>query len=83
MTGSPGPGNGTLWINASAPFRAIYQTSGATLTYVADLPAEQAHDAVAALMQAGAGTPAGPPIPAGVPERMERGLGRILELLAP
>jgi hypothetical protein len=83
MTRSPGPGSGTLWINASAPFRAIYQTSGATFTYVADLPAEQADDAVTALMQAGTGTPAGPPVPGGVPERMERGLGRILELLSP
>lgn len=93
MTGSPGSGGGTLWINAAAPFRAIYQASGATFTYVADLPAEQAGDGVAALMQAGAGsparagTPAGASIPAagpdGIPERMERGLGRILELLAP
>jgi hypothetical protein len=83
LTSSPGPGSGTLWINAAAPYRAIYQVSGATFTYVADLPAEQAHDGVAALLQAGAGTPPGASIPAGIPERMERGLGRILELLAP
>jgi hypothetical protein len=92
-TRGPGSGSGTLWINAAAPFRAIYQASAATFTYVADLPVEQADDGVAALMQAGAGsparagTPAGASIPAGgpdgVPARVERGLGRILELLAP
>lgn len=81
--GGPEPVSGTLWINAAAPFRAIYQTSRATFTYVADLPPEQADDAVAALMRAGAGAPAGLPVPAGVPERMERGLGRILGFLAP
>lgn len=81
--GGSGSGSGTLWINAAAPFRAIYQTAGATFTYIADLPAERAGDAVAALMRTGAGIPAGPPAPAGISERMERGLGRILQLLAP
>lgn len=83
MTPGPGPGSGALWINAAAPFRAIYQTSGAIFTYVADLPAEQADDGVAALVQSRPGGPAGPPAADGIPERMERGLGRILELLAP
>ena len=55
-TGSPASGSGTLWINAAAPFRAIYQASGATFTYIADLPADQAGDGVAALLKTGAGT---------------------------
>ncbi|QCB98911.1 anti-sigma factor [Arthrobacter sp. PAMC25564] len=82
MTRGPGPGSGALWVNAAAPFRAIYQTSGATFTYVADLPAEQADDGVAALVQSRGGGTAAPPAADGVPEQMERGLGRILELLA-
>jgi hypothetical protein len=86
---------GSLWINATAPFRAIYQTPSATFTYISDLPAEQADDGVAALVRPRAGWPAGTPADpaaAGGPggaggevatARLERGLGRILELLAP
>ncbi|WP_427130051.1 hypothetical protein [Pseudarthrobacter sp. S9] len=84
---APESGSSTLWVNTATPYRAIYQTSAATFTYVSDLPAEQADDGVAALVRAGAATPmdatVGAPGPGGIPERMERGLGRILELLAP
>lgn len=76
------PGNGVLWVNAAPPYRAIYQTSAATYTYISDLPAEQADDGVAALTRVSSGTP----VPAsrnGFPERIERGLSRILEHLAP
>lgn len=45
--------DGRLWIRASAPWSAIYQTAGTTFTYVADLPAQSADDAVAALAAAG------------------------------
>jgi hypothetical protein len=79
---APEPGNGFLWINPAPPYRAIYQTSAATYTYISDLPAEQADDGVAALTGAGSGAP----VPAshnGIPERIERGLSRILEHLAP
>jgi hypothetical protein len=78
---APQPGGGTLWINTAGRYTAIYQTPTATFTYVSELPAEQADDAVAALVRApgSAGTPSAD----GVAERMERGLGRILELLAP
>ncbi len=78
----PEPGNGFLWVNPAPPYRAIYQTSAATYTYISDLPAEQADDGVAALTRVSSGTP----VPAsrnGIPERIERGLSRILEHLAP
>lgn len=93
------PGEATLWINVAAPYRAIYETPSGTFTYVSDQPAEQADDGVAALVRAGTASPAGrqaggpggggPGGEAGdasadaVTARLERGLGRILELLAP
>ena len=90
-----GAGPGTLWVNPAAPFAAIYQTGDVTFTYVSDQPAEQADDGVAALVraQAAATGPAGNGGPgqdqsadgagANVAARLERGLGRILELLDP
>ena len=86
----PAADGGVLWVNHASPFAAIYQAGDATFTYVSDQPAEQADDGVAALVQAGthppgaaaehgAGTGAGHNFTA----RLERGLGRILELLAP
>ena len=76
------PGNGVLWVNAAPPYRAIYQTSAATYTYISDLPADQADDGVAALTRVSSGTPV-PATRNGFPERIERGLSRILEHLAP
>jgi hypothetical protein len=83
-TSSPAsvPGNGTLWVNTAPPYRAIYQTAAATYMYVSDLPADQAGDAVASLSRVSHGTPA-PASRDGIPERIERGLSRILEHLAP
>lgn len=92
--GPSAAGEGALWINAAAPFRAIYQTPSATFTYVSDQSAEQANDGVAALVRSRAGAPAAHPGNGTaahgtggeadvVTARMERGLGRILELLAP
>ncbi|MET3922345.1 hypothetical protein [Arthrobacter sp. UYEF20] len=80
-------GNGTLWINPAAPFRAIYQGSAGTFTYVSDQPAEQAGEGVAALVRMPAApqreTPAAEETtPDGITARIERGLGRILGLLA-
>ncbi|MDR6556142.1 hypothetical protein J2809_000473 [Arthrobacter pascens] len=46
-------GAGRLWIKAAAPWSAIYQTGRSTFTYVSDLPANAADDAVAALAAAG------------------------------
>ena len=43
---------GILWVNHGSPFAAIYQSDGATFTYVSDQPAEQADDGVAALVHA-------------------------------
>ena len=52
------PAGGLLWINASAPWKAIYQTSDVTFTYISDLPAEAADDAVAELIGSGTATAA-------------------------
>jgi len=83
-TPSPGaePGNGALWTNPAPPFRAIYQTAGATYTYISDLPAEQADDGAIALTRASSDAPE-PAAHNGIPQRIERGLSRILEHLAP
>lgn len=84
-----GPGNGILWVNHGPPFAAIYQKADATFTYVSDEPSEQADDGVAALVHAGAGAKAAAGNAAGsgagdnFATRLERGLGRIVELLAP
>jgi hypothetical protein len=79
---APETGNGTLWVNPAPPYRAIYQTSAATYTYISDLPAEQADDGAAALTRVSSGT-RGPGSRNGIPERIERGLSRILEHLVP
>ncbi|MFJ5698239.1 anti-sigma factor [Arthrobacter sp. NPDC093139] len=85
-------GAGRLWIKATAPWSAIYQTGRSTFTYVSDLPAHAADDAVAALAAAGRpvsqvgldhGVAADPgPETRGsgdesVVERLERGLRRL------
>ena len=81
--GRPEPGNGFLWVNPAPPYRAIYPDVGGDIhVHFWDLPAEQADDGVAALTRVSSGTP----VPAshnGIPERIERGLSRILERLAP
>ena len=90
-------GSGELWINASAPWRAIYTAPGVTFTYVSDLPADSADDGVAELVRAGSGTslsgvavPGAPGAggspgagPEDLPTRLQRGLGRIVELFKP
>ena len=81
-SGVPETGNGTLWVNPAPPYRAIYQTSAATYTYISDLPAEQADDGAAAVARVSSGT-AVQGSRTGLPERLERGLSRILEHLAP
>ncbi|WLQ06736.1 anti-sigma factor [Arthrobacter oryzae] len=92
--GTPAGGAGALWINASAPWRAIYTAPGVTFTYVSDLPADFADDGVAELVRAGSGTPlAGVESPATggsaatgpepLAARLQRGLGRIVELFTP
>jgi len=90
VTGGGTGGRGILWVNHGSPFAAIYQSDDATFTYVSDQPAEQADDGVAALVHAGAGTAdtatgdtGGSGTGHDVAARLERGLGRILELLAP
>ena len=84
-------GNGILWVNHGPPYAAIYQTDDATFTYVSDQPAEQADDGVAALVHTGSRAAGRPAAAAGTASgaghnftaRLERGLGRIMELLAP
>lgn len=91
--GAAGPG--TLWVNRQAPFRAIYQSAGATFTFVAESPQGQAEDGVVAALvhtrPADSGTigssnpTAAPAADAGaeaLPARLERGLKRVMELLA-
>ncbi|WP_354184744.1 hypothetical protein [Arthrobacter sp. UYCu712] len=80
--------SGRLWINPAAPFRAIYQNSAGTYTYVSDQPAALAGEGVAALVAARAvprpeAAPADGTTPDGITARIERGMGRILKLLAP
>ncbi|MDR6506347.1 hypothetical protein [Arthrobacter oryzae] len=92
------PAGGSLWINPSAPWKAIYQTSDVTFTYISDLPADAADDGLAELMSAGSaaavrsveGGPAGPGTDNAavhaaedLPARLKRGLGRIMELFTP
>lgn len=84
VDGAPAP-DGRLWVNAAGSYQAIYQTGAATITYVSDLSADKADDALAALM-AGPGAAAGgtvEPAAADIPDRMERGLGRLFGLLLP
>lgn len=81
-TAAPDAAAGSLWINKQAPFRAIYRTSTATFTYISELPAEQADDGVGALVHP---RPVKAPPAHGaeeVPARLERGLERIVQLLA-
>jgi hypothetical protein len=82
-----------VWVKAGSPWSAIYQTSRSTFTYVSDLPATSADDAVA--MLAGAGSVASPGLAAGtdaaggdaaaaqetVVDRVERGLRKIARQL--
>ena len=76
------PRNGALWVNPAPPYRAIFQTGAATYTYISDLPADQADDGAAALTRVSSEAPASASRD-GIPERIERGLSRILEHLAP
>ena len=79
---APEPGYGFLWVNPAPPYRAIYQTSAATYTYISDLPAEQADAGAGALTRVRTGTEV-TGSRNGIPARIERGLSRILEHLAP
>lgn len=95
---SGAPAGSALWINASAPWKAIYQTSGVTFTYISDLPADTADDGVAELVRSGSaaaverasGNPAGAGTASigardaeALPARLQRGLGRIMEFFTP
>ena len=84
--------DGQVWVKAGPPWSAIYQTPRSTFTYVSDLPATSADDAVA--MLAGAGSAASPGVAAGtdaaggtaaaqetVVDRLERGLRKIARQL--
>ena len=84
--------DGQVWVKAGQPWSAIYQTPRSTFTYVSDLPATSADDAVA--MLAGAGSAAGPGLAAGtdtaagsaaaqetIVDRVERGLRKIARQL--
>ncbi|MFC7848988.1 anti-sigma factor [Arthrobacter sp. NPDC057388] len=87
---------GRVWVKAGTPWSAIYQTPRSTFTYVSDLPATAADDAVA--MLAAPGAAAGPGLSAGTEavsgtgadgqpaqesavDRVERGLRKIARTL--
>jgi anti-sigma factor RsiW len=79
-----------LQVLGSSPWSATYRTQGRTFTYVSDLPAERADDAVPILQrlseQAGQGVKAGAlaepraPDTEAVGSRLQRGLNRIVAL---
>ncbi|UKA53049.1 anti-sigma factor [Arthrobacter sp. FW305-BF8] len=84
--------DGRVWVKAGSPWSAIYQTPRSTFTYVSDLPATSADDALAVL--AAPGSMAGPGLAAGtdtagdssaaqetVVDRVERGLRKIARQL--
>lgn len=94
-------GAGTLWINHTSPFVAIYRSGDATFTLVSDRPADTG-DGVAALVRSlsaaareagpeadgtpgagSAGSIARSDATADIGVRLERGLARIVDLLAP
>lgn len=52
LVAGSGVGHGRLWVKASAPWSAIYQTAHSTFTFVSDLPADVADDALAVLSAA-------------------------------
>jgi hypothetical protein len=94
----PAEGSGRLWVNAAPPFRAIYQGSAGTFTYVSDQAADEAGKGLAVLVRTSAPQRAEPQAADGtapdetarneasldgIRARIELGLGRILELLAP
>ncbi|MFE4544868.1 anti-sigma factor [Arthrobacter sp. NPDC056727] len=85
-----------VWVKAGSPWSAIYQTARSTFTYVSDLPATAADDAVAMLAgpagAAGPGLAAGTdaaagtadaqgPAQEGVVDRVERGLRKMARQL--
>jgi hypothetical protein len=84
--------DGRVWVKAGPPWSAIYQTARSTFTYVSDLPATSADDALA--MLAAPGSMAGPGLAAGTDtagdssaaqetgaDRVERGLRKIARQL--
>jgi hypothetical protein len=73
---------GTLWVNKQSPFRAIYRTPAATFTYISELPEEQADDGLGALVRSRSGQSVAARSGEGIPARLERGLERIVQLLA-
>jgi hypothetical protein len=88
--------DGQLRIKDSAPWTAVYETPGGTLTYETDLPAEQADDAVPVLQElsalaaeginAGAAPESAAAASSGadtVSERLQRGIRKIMEMLTP
>ncbi len=87
---------GDVSIRSSAPWTAVFQSAGSTITYESDLPADRADDAVPVLRRlsalATAGITAGvaqePPVAGSGPvepfsERLQRGLDKIARILTP
>lgn len=86
---------GDVSIRSSAPWTAVFQSAGSTITYESDLPADRADDAVPVLQRlsalAAAGITAGveeePPAGSGpvepFSERLQRGLDKIARILTP
>jgi hypothetical protein len=89
--------DGSVSIRSSAPWTAVFQGSGRTLTYESDLPADRADDALPVLqrlsMLADSGVSAGLPPEAGTAvggtgaepfgERLQRGMEKLIRILTP
>ena len=89
--------DGSVSIRSSAPWTAVFQGSGRTLTYVSDLPADRADDALPVLQRlsklADSGVSAGltpePGAAVGGPgaeplgERLQRGMEKLIRILTP
>lgn len=84
------PADASVWVHGATPWTAIYEAPGTRFTYVSDLPADRAQDALAVLARAADSTTK---VNAGrrpqdgaddsLGERLQRGLHRIFGPIIP
>jgi hypothetical protein len=79
-----------VWVNGGTPWTAIYEAPGTRFTYVSDLPADRAQDALAVFARAAdsttkvnAGRHAQDGADDSLVERIQRGLDRIFGPIIP
>ncbi len=75
--------DGRFWVNPEEPYRAIYQSATATITYIADASDGTSTGVGTGVTGAESGSSPASNAAEAVRTRMERGLGRLLELAAP